>query len=79
MLRDTKRLGEAEPLSKRGLGILLKFTRNIGHKHPHLGADFRNYAGLLTEMGLPEEEVGVQLDSLVRDCGLEPESLGLDQ
>ena len=36
LLQATNRLGEAEPLMKRALVILFKFTHETGHPHPHL-------------------------------------------
>src|SRR5262245_10181779 len=43
---------EAEPLMRRALAIVLSFTRNTSHKHPHLGTVIENHADLLTETGL---------------------------
>ena len=43
LLQATNRLGEAEPLSRRYLEILLSFTRKTGHEHPHLRAVIKNY------------------------------------
>ncbi len=48
---------EAEPLMRRVVVILVNFTRNTGHEHPHLRLVFGNYAQLLAEMALPEGEV----------------------
>ena len=36
LLQATNRLAEAEPLSRRAVGIVLAFTRHTGHEHPHL-------------------------------------------
>ena len=35
LLRATNRLAEAEPLFRRAVEILLKFTHATGHEHPH--------------------------------------------
>ena len=43
LLQATNRLGEAEPLSRRCLEILLGFTRSTGREHPHLRAAIENY------------------------------------
>ena len=65
LLKDTNRLAEAEPLMRRAVIAILNFTRKTGHEHPHLSQVLGNYAGLLAEMGLPEEEVQARLNSLL--------------
>jgi hypothetical protein len=61
LLHDTKRLPEAEPLMRRGVEILLAFTRDTGHQHPYLNTLSRNYLELLGAMGdtraMAEEKV----------------------
>jgi tetratricopeptide (TPR) repeat protein len=64
LLQDTNRLAEAEPLMRRAVIAILNFTRNTGHEHSHLNLVLENYAGLLAEMALPEEEVQSRLSSL---------------
>ena len=64
LLADTNRLDEAEPLMRRALVIVLEFTRQTGHRHPHLEAAIKSYGGLLTEMGYSEDEVMERLKRL---------------
>jgi len=52
LLRDTNRLGEAEPLFRRMVSILKHFNDSTGHEHPHWRAALANYIGLLQAMGL---------------------------
>jgi tetratricopeptide (TPR) repeat protein len=61
LLQATNRLGEAEPLMRRQLGIFLQFTRNTGHKHPHLQGTIANYAALLQRMGYQKEQIEAKL------------------
>ncbi len=44
--------------------ILLQFTRQTGHPHPHLEAVINNYTGLLVQMGYREDEVAARLKNL---------------
>lgn len=69
LLQDTNRLAEAEPLLRRNVEILLRFTQDTGHRHPHLETGLGNYRRLLTAMDLPEEEVRFRLAAL----GLSPD------
>jgi hypothetical protein len=71
LLRATKRLGEAEPLSRRQLAIFLAFQRDTGHAHPHRDVATANYAGLLGAMGKTKAEIVAALQTLVREVGLE--------
>jgi hypothetical protein len=70
LLQDTNRLAEAEPLMRRHLEIFLKFTRDVGHPHPHLKDAFDNYAGLLRVIGRSEEEVREDLAELAGRYGV---------
>jgi hypothetical protein len=71
LLQATNRLGEAEPLFARSLVILLKFTRFTGHIHPRLQTVFRNYSGLLAEMGLSQEEFENSISALGVNAGFD--------
>jgi tetratricopeptide (TPR) repeat protein len=64
LLQATNRLGEAEPLMRRHLEIFLRFTRDTGYPHPHLGAAVAKYEGLLRAMGYTESDIGRQLEAL---------------
>jgi hypothetical protein len=57
LLKATNRLGEAEPLMRRGAIIFRKFGESTGYEHPHMRAAVGNYATLLKTMGLPVEEI----------------------
>ena len=72
LLQDTNRLGEAEPLIRRALAIVLAFQRNTGHAHPHRDVAIANYSGLLALVGKNEAEIDVELAALHHDAGLEP-------
>ncbi|MFY9824086.1 MAG: tetratricopeptide repeat protein [Thermoanaerobaculia bacterium] len=65
LLQGTGRLSAAEPLMRRVLVIFLDFTRRTGHEHPHLQAAFRNYRGLLQEMGKSDTEIETAIAALV--------------
>jgi hypothetical protein len=45
LLQDTNRLSEAEPLMRRALLVLLKFTHETGHLHPDLSVALKNSRG----------------------------------
>jgi len=64
LLQATNRLDEAEPLMKRVVEIFLKFTRQTGHKHPHLEDAIGNYRDLLTSMGYSEDEIKTRLKEM---------------
>ena len=52
LLCATNRLGEAEPLLRRSVQILIEFQRRTGHEHPNFRVLLLdNYVGLLKEMG----------------------------
>lgn len=55
---------------RRHVEIFLKFTRASGHPHPYLQAAIRNYALLLSKMGLQEPEVRQLLIDLLAKYGL---------
>jgi len=57
------------------LPILLKFTRDTGHPHPHVQAAFGNYRELLGAMALAEEELGQRIVALGAEAGLGAEDL----
>jgi hypothetical protein len=72
LLQATNRLGEAEPLSRRCLEILLGFTRSTGREHPHLRVVIENYRGLLQAMGQGEAEIKARLEEIGHPFGLRP-------
>ena len=59
---------------KRGLVIVLKFTHETGHPHPHLRDALYNYFALLKEMSLGEEEIRKRIAQVGIDAGLDPQS-----
>ena len=63
LLQATNRLGEAEPLMRRMVTILLTFQRNTGHAHPHRDTATANYAGLLEAMG----RSGADIEAAIAD------------
>jgi len=64
LFQATNRLTEAEPLMRRALGILFRFSAENGREHPHLQAGVANYARLLDQTGLTEQQVASRLDEL---------------
>ena len=64
LLKDTNRLAEAEPLLRRALEILLRFTRFKGQPHPQLQGSVNNYVGLLRAMGRSEAQIIAALRQL---------------
>jgi tetratricopeptide (TPR) repeat protein len=66
LLKATNRLAEAEQSSRRQLLIFLAFLKQ-GYEHPHLQASIGNYASLLTDMGISEEEIKSRLAALVAE------------
>ena len=71
MLQATNRLGEAEPLLRGALLILLAFQRDTGHAHPHRDDAIGNYAGLLAAMGRNEQEIAAAIATVRREVGLD--------
>ena len=63
LLHATNRLAEAEPLSWRHVAILVAFGKATGHEHPHMQAALANYLGILTAMGLSEDEVKARIQA----------------
>jgi DNA-binding phage protein len=60
---------------KRALVILLNFTRETGHLHPHLRGAFENYSALLKKMSLGNQEIYVCLAQVAIDAGLDLQEL----
>ncbi len=59
------RLAEAEPLMRRGIEILVKFSAATGHQHPYLQTVLDNYFSILTEMGYEESNAIEKIKSLL--------------
>ena len=74
LFQATNRLEEAEPLMRRDLIILLKFTRSTGHLHPHLKAALGNYWTILEAMSLSEERIARRVAEVGKEAGLDEES-----
>jgi hypothetical protein len=64
LLIATNRPGEAEPLMRRALQILLNFSRATGHPHPHVGNVANAYANLLGGLGRSEGQIRSELTAL---------------
>ena len=54
---------------RRHLVIFLKFTRDTGHRHPHLPVAFGHYRNLLQAMDLPGGKSARRIDSLGPETG----------
>jgi hypothetical protein len=74
LLQATNRLGEAEPLMRRHIGILFKFTRATGHPHPHLRTAFDNYFALCEVMSLTGDHIGQSVAQMANDAGFDANS-----
>jgi len=74
LYQAANRLEEAGPLMERMLLIFLQFTRRTGHPHPHLKTAIGNYAALLQDMGLSQNEILARLKSLAPEFFESPPS-----
>jgi tetratricopeptide (TPR) repeat protein len=74
LLQDTNRLKEAEHLMERHLVILLQFTRQTGHPHPHLNNAINNFAGLLTQLGQTKNQITARLQYLAPEFFAPPDN-----
>ncbi|MBW8017156.1 MAG: tetratricopeptide repeat protein [Planctomycetes bacterium] len=63
----TNRLKDAEPLMKRTLEIVIDFTRQTGHRHPHLMTVFDNYSKLLVKMGDSQDQARAKVIAMAPD------------
>jgi len=77
LLQDTNRLDEAEPLMRRVVEILLQFTHETGHDHPHLQGGVNNYVALLQAMGRSVEDIQTALEKLGRRFGVDLAGAGM--
>ncbi|MSR56633.1 MAG: toll/interleukin-1 receptor domain-containing protein [Planctomycetaceae bacterium] len=57
LLQATNRLAEAEPLMRRALAIAADFKRRTGHEHPSFGGRIETYRSILSEMGVPPNDI----------------------
>ena len=57
---------------KRQLLIFLQFTRQTGHRHPHLEAAMANYVALLKQMGHSEDQIAARLKRLAPEMFDQP-------
>ncbi len=64
-LKSTNRRGEAEPLLRHGLQILIEFGHRTGYVHPNFRAVLANYRGLLQALVKTPEQSEKQLHELV--------------
>jgi tetratricopeptide (TPR) repeat protein len=62
LLQDTNRLAEAEPLMRRAL---VTFIKSLGLEHPSSNIVRGNYIALLQAMGRTEDEIRIELASLI--------------
>jgi hypothetical protein len=75
LLKDTNRLKEAEPLMRRALVILLKFTRASGQPHPRVSDALANYTSLMETLSLTPEQVDLNLEEAGKEAGFDAEAL----
>jgi len=59
---------------RRDVLILVKFTRNTGHLHPHLKIELGQYRGILEAMSLSEEEIARRIVEVGKEAGLDEQS-----
>ena len=74
LLYVTNRLAEAEPLMRRALLILLKFSCVTGHEHPKLRKFFRNYWQLLEALSLDASQIEQRLTAVGQEAGIDADS-----
>ena len=72
LLQTTNRLPEAEPLMRRAMEILKRFTAETGHPHPHLRQFTENYEGLLAQLGQHPTGLLARAGALLRWLGILP-------
>jgi hypothetical protein len=65
LLHTTNRPGEAEPLYRHGVQILIEFQRRTGHEHPDFRVVRANYVDLLEALGKTPDQIEQQLDELI--------------
>ena len=65
LLSATNRLAEAEPLYRQVLRILAEFGHRTGHEHPHFRTAIKNYAMLLTAIGLRQDAIVARVRSAI--------------
>ena len=75
LLKDANRLTEAEPLMRRTVVIILQFTRETSHQHPHLMDTIKNYYRLLQKMGDTETQAREKISILGETYGISLQSL----
>jgi len=63
----TNRLSEAEPLCRRALAILARFTLATGHQHPNLETAHFNYIRVLRELGRSKSEIVAAVKSVLEN------------
>jgi hypothetical protein len=68
LFQTTDRLDEAEPLMRRTVEVLLKFTAATGH--PRLKTALGNYIDLLMAMGHTEEQAHKKISALLTAHGV---------
>jgi tetratricopeptide (TPR) repeat protein len=66
-LQDANRLSEAEPLFRRALAILARFTWATGSQHPKFEMVRTNYLRVLGDLGRPKAEIESALKSALDD------------
>jgi hypothetical protein len=71
LLNAKAQYAEAEPLMRRVVEMLLRFTVTTQHQHPHLRAAIGNYAALLEQMGYDQAQVMAQLDKVGKPFGIQ--------
>jgi hypothetical protein len=69
LLQANNRLVEAEPLMRRALLILLKFTHATSHTHPELRKFIENYRYFLGEMKLTKAQIIERINTLGPEAG----------
>ena len=61
---------------RRVLIILLRFTRETAHLHPHLRDALNNYSTFLKEMSFGDEQIHKRREQVGIDAGFNLESYG---
>ncbi len=75
LLYATNRLVEAEPMMRQAVGILLRFTVETGHLHPHLRKVLMGYAELCSEMGVSKTKYAARGVAIALEVGMSGDKL----
>ncbi len=74
-LQATNRMAEAEPLMRRVVVILLRFTAATQHPHPHLRTAISNDRALADTLGRSHDQILTELLAMTKEAGVPWETM----